>query len=149
MKKQPTSAHVAKAMITIPVLPTKLVSQVEAKMRSKDIKKRVKSTKYRIYAQKPVTLTLRNIHNNFAPEPDSVYINGNAMTNKNSAKFLGVVLGRHLTFRKHIDNLVEPTRPLIHTLIDLRQSQMPKSALNRFYTACVRPYYNCMSLLYD
>lgn len=69
-------------MITSPELPAKLVSQVEAEMRRKDIRNRVQSTKFSIYAQKSVTLTLAVSHNNFALEPDAFYMNADAMINK-------------------------------------------------------------------
>lgn len=82
---------------------------------------------------------MSNIHNNHAPPPESFTLNGETIPNSENAKFLGVVIDNNLTFKAHIDHLVNRTRPLIYTLIDLKRSQVPKAALIKFYTTCIRP----------
>ena len=62
-------------------------------------------------------------------------------------KFLGIIIDSHLTFSHHVDHIIEKTRPLMYSLIDLKRSQLPKHILKKFYETCIRPMilYACPS----
>ena len=88
---------------------------------------------------KSVSMTFSNVHNSQNIKLHRFSMSGDVIGNETSTKFLGVVIDNNLTFKQHVDHLVKKTRPIIYTLIDLKRSGMPISALKHFYIACIRP----------
>ena len=89
--------------------------------------------------QESVIINFSNIHNHHVPPPDQITMQGETITAEDAAKFLGVTIDKHLTFKEHVDNLAEKTRKLIYTLLDLKRSGIPLILLRNLYIACIRP----------
>lgn len=98
-------------------------------------------------AKKSTTLSISNIHNNHVPPPVTFNMDGEKLKSKHYTKFLGIIIDSHLTFSHHVDHIIEKTRPLMYSLIDLKRSQLPKHILKKFYETCIRPMilYACPS----
>ena len=89
--------------------------------------------------KKSVIINLSNIHNRYVPPSENFTMQGEQITTETSAKFLGVTVDEHLTFKEHVDNIVKKVRKLIYTLLDLKRSGIPFDMLRTFYIACIRP----------
>ena len=98
-------------------------------------------------AKKSTTLSISNIHNNHVPPPVTFNMDGVKLKSEHYTKFLGIIIDSHLTFSHHVDHIIEKTRPLMYSLIDLKRSQLPKHILKKFYETCIRPMilYACPS----
>ena len=97
--------------------------------------------------KKSMTVHFSNIHNRHTPPTTNLTMKGEIVEDVTTMKFLGVMIDNHLTFKSHVDQIAQKTRPLIYTLLDLKRSGIPTSTMLQFYISCIRPIilYACPS----
>ena len=66
-----------------------------------------------------------------------ICIENTTITENEDVKLLGVHFDQHLKFSKHVDKLIERTRPSVHAITKLRKAGVSSSSLALFYKARV------------
>jgi hypothetical protein len=90
-------------------------------------------------AEKSVILDLANKLSHHQQRNVAIRLEDEQIPSANHARFLGVIIDRHLTFKEHVDHIYHKVRPLTYILLNLKRSSIPPLHLITFYKLCLQP----------
>jgi hypothetical protein len=83
--------------------------------------------------QKSISMTISNKRVCSNSQSMIVTLNGEQMPQKDTTKFLGVMIDQHLTFEDHVTAIISKLRSSTYIILKLKRSGVPIKQLKQYY----------------